>query len=145
MNVEDKVSYAATAYAQRYNCAQSVLGAYADDLGLTEKHALMLAEGLGAGMAKMQEVCGAYSAAAMVVSFACVDGDVNLERREALYAELRSMAQEFECRCGGLLCRDILDGRKPWPNCCPDVVEKSVRLLEETLESSAVKEIKLMK
>lgn len=141
MDVEERVAHAADAYAQRYNCAQSVLVAYCDDLGMTDQAALMLVEGLGAGMAKMQEVCGAYSAATMVVSYLCVDGRVDLARREALYAALRDMADAFSGECGGLLCRDILNGNKPWPNCCPHVVEKAVRLVDELLASPEIRAI----
>jgi hypothetical protein len=44
-----------------YNCAQAVLYAFCDDLCLDKDAALKLACGLGAGMARRQEVCGAIS------------------------------------------------------------------------------------
>jgi C_GCAxxG_C_C family probable redox protein len=44
-----------------YNCAQSVLYSFCDDLRFDGDAALRLACGFGAGMGRKQEVCGAVS------------------------------------------------------------------------------------
>ena len=49
------------------NCSQAVFTAFATDLGLTEDMALAVSAGLGGGVGRMREVCGAVSGSAMVV------------------------------------------------------------------------------
>ena len=48
-----------------YNCAQSVLLAFAEDLGLDGDFALRLSSSFGGGMGRLREVCGAVSAILM--------------------------------------------------------------------------------
>ena len=49
------------------NCSQAVFTAFATELGLTEEMALSISVGLGGGVGRMREVCGAISGSAMVV------------------------------------------------------------------------------
>jgi hypothetical protein len=42
---------------QGYNCAQSVLFSFCDDLNLDKDKALKIACGFGAGMGRKEEVC----------------------------------------------------------------------------------------
>lgn len=49
-----------TWFLQGYNCSQSVVAAFAPQLGLTEEMALRLSAGFGAGIGRMREVCGAF-------------------------------------------------------------------------------------
>ncbi len=49
-------------FKDKFHCSQSVLAAYADELGLTEEQALKIAACFNAGMRK-GEVCGACSGA----------------------------------------------------------------------------------
>ena len=61
--------YAAAArenFLAGYNCAQSVLLAFAEEIGETPERALRLASPLGAGMGRLRQVCGALSAAFLV-------------------------------------------------------------------------------
>ena len=61
--------YAAAArenFLAGYNCAQSVLLAFAGEIGETPERALRLASPLGAGMGRLRQVCGALSAAFLV-------------------------------------------------------------------------------
>ena len=47
-------------FLKGYNCSQSVVAAFAPQLGLTEETALRLSAGFGAGIGRMREVCGAF-------------------------------------------------------------------------------------
>ena len=47
-------------FLKGYNCSQSVVAAFAPQLGLTEEMALRLSAGFGAGIGRMREVCGAF-------------------------------------------------------------------------------------
>ena len=50
-----------------YNCSQSVIGAFCDDLGLDFNTTMKLSEGFGGGMGATQGVCGAVSGMFMVL------------------------------------------------------------------------------
>ena len=50
-----------------YNCAQSVLYAYGPELGMDGETALKVATGLGAGMGRRGEVCGALTGGILVL------------------------------------------------------------------------------
>jgi len=50
----------------KFNCAQTVLSLFAEDLGLDEKTALKISSGFGGGM-NCAETCGAVTGAYMVI------------------------------------------------------------------------------
>ena len=53
-------------FEQGYNCAQSVLCAFADELGLTKEEAAKLASSFGGGLGRQRELCGAVVAMSMI-------------------------------------------------------------------------------
>lgn len=53
-------------FSEKYHCSQAVLGAFANELGLTETQALKLGGCFGGGMCK-GEVCGAVTGALMAL------------------------------------------------------------------------------
>jgi C_GCAxxG_C_C family probable redox protein len=55
------------AFRKGFNCSQAVLSSFSPDLGLEKETALKIACGFGAGMAKLQETCGAVTGAVMVL------------------------------------------------------------------------------
>ena len=61
------MAQATAKFTSGYNCAQSVLWAFRDEVGLEEDVALKLATGLGAGMGRKQEVCGAVTGGILVL------------------------------------------------------------------------------
>ena len=56
--METKAQQALETFRGNFNCAQSVLSAFAEELGLNKDTALKLATPFGAGMAYRQETCG---------------------------------------------------------------------------------------
>ena len=64
---EERVRKAEALFTGGCNCAQAVFAAFADEFGMDEELAKRLATGLGGGVGRMREVCGAVSAAAMVI------------------------------------------------------------------------------
>ena len=63
----DRVEQAVSKFAEGYNCAQSVLFSFCDDLGMDKDKALKIACGFGAGMGRKEEVCGAVTGGIMVI------------------------------------------------------------------------------
>ena len=63
----DTISKAESLFKEGCNCSQSVFAAFAEELGIDENLAKRVACGLGGGVGRMREVCGAVSAAAIVI------------------------------------------------------------------------------
>ncbi len=94
-----------------YNCAQAVLYAYCDDLNLEKDTALKLACGLGAGMARRGEVCGAVTGGILVLGLKFGRGERDdRSATEQTYAKAEDLMARFEQRHGSCLCRQLLRG-----------------------------------
>lgn len=94
-----------------YNCAQSVLYAFGPDLGLDGETALKLATGLGAGMARRGEVCGAVTGGVLALGLRFGrGGQQDRLATEETYRKTLKLMEGFEERHGSILCRVLLDG-----------------------------------
>lgn len=69
-----------------YNCAQAVFCSFPEVTGLDNETALRVSAGLGGGMGRMREVCGAVSGMIMVLSakYACTDPSNHEEKSGSL-------------------------------------------------------------
>ncbi|MBO5895694.1 MAG: C_GCAxxG_C_C family protein [Clostridia bacterium] len=100
---------AAKLFCEGYNCSQAVLVAFAEDCGLTEETAAMLASSFGGGMGRLREVCGAVSGMFMVAGLlAGYTNDDPTEKKDAHYALIQQLANEFKAEHSTLICRDLL-------------------------------------
>jgi len=86
------------------NCAQAVFAAFADEFGLDEELAKRLACGLGGGVGRMREVCGAVSAAAMVL------GMRHGPDKMKAYSTIQEFCRKFKAETGSIVCRELLEG-----------------------------------
>lgn len=91
------------------NCAQSVLCAYADEVGLDEKTAMKLASSFGGGMGRLREVCGAVSAMFMIAGllkgYSVAGDDIGKTRQ---YQLIQDLAAKFKEQYGTIICRELL-------------------------------------
>jgi len=101
MTREDR---AAELFAEGCNCSQSVFTAFADEFGLDEELAKRLSCGLGGGVGRMREVCGAVSAAAMVIGMRLGPD------KAAVYPAVQDFCAKFRAEFGSIVCRDLLEG-----------------------------------
>jgi C_GCAxxG_C_C family probable redox protein len=107
--MKTKEEIALAKFNEGYNCAQSVLYAYADELNIDKDFALRLTTGFGAGMARHQEVCGAVSGGVIVLSLKNGRGEnQGKEATEATYAKIRNLTSEIQAKRGSYLCRELL-------------------------------------
>ena len=92
-----------------YNCAQSVLCAYAAECGLEKDKALEAAVGFGGGMGRLQETCGAVTGAILVLGLSSgfKEGD-GREKINESYAKVRRLMNDIISREGSVRCRDLL-------------------------------------
>lgn len=144
------MSYAEKAveiFKEGYNCSQAVLAAFSDIIGIDEETAKKISIGLGGGVGRMREVCGAVSAAAMVLGY--VYGGNNGEDKKGAYEKVQQFAEEFKKDNNSIICREILGVDKnkketATPDArtaeyyrvrpCADKVYEAARIVEEMLK-----------
>ena len=96
-------------FLKGYNCSQSVVAAFAPQLGLTEELALRLSSGFGAGIGRMREVCGAFCGVVTVLSLVYAD-PADPQDKSRIYALVQEAAELYRTRNGGgsIICRELL-------------------------------------
>ena len=106
--MSDREREALKNFAAGDGCAQSVLKAYADAAGLTVEQAALLAAGLGGGMGRLRETCGAFTASAMLCgALEGVNGAAR-EKRSAVYGRVQRMERQFREEMGSICCAELL-------------------------------------
>ena len=94
-----------------YNCAQSVLWACAPRYGFDSDTALKIACGLGAGMGRRQEVCGAVTGGILALGLKFGRGEAqDRTATEKTYAQTQELMRRFEAGHGTCNCRQLLGG-----------------------------------
>ena len=86
------------------NCAQSVFCAFADEFGMDEETAKRVACGLGGGVGRMREVCGAVTGATLVL------GMRHGPDKAAVYPKVQEFVARFKAESGAIVCRELLAG-----------------------------------
>ncbi|RPJ05080.1 MAG: C_GCAxxG_C_C family protein [Spirochaetaceae bacterium] len=107
----DNGKIASEKFISGYNCAQSVLFAFADKTGVDENTLLKIATGLGAGMGRKQEVCGAVTGGILALSMLYGRGESEgSNATESTYIKTREFMEKFSEKHGSVLCSKLLDG-----------------------------------
>lgn len=132
---------AANNFREGYNCAQSVLLAFANKVGLKEDEALKLASSFGGGMGRLREVCGAVSAMFIIAGILKGYTEPNNDIVKANHYKLiQDLAAEFKLKHGTIICRELLglDGTEfsPIPSARTDEYYKE-RPCEEFIKCAA--------
>jgi C_GCAxxG_C_C family probable redox protein len=96
-------------FLKGYNCAQSILYAFRKELALTEETALKISTGLGAGMARKGEVCGAVTGGILILGMRHGRG-LNEDRTatETTYTKTQELMSLFTSKHGSCSCRQLL-------------------------------------
>ena len=143
----NKVESAVTLFSQGFNCAQAVLSPFAQKAGMNGETALRVAGGFGAGMARLQETCGALTGGYMALGLfqgQHIPGDK--DAKEKCYKSVREFTKKFEAMHGSSNCQKLLgvnlqseEGQKRFMDekmhtCkCEQYVKTAVELLDEIL------------
>ncbi len=133
-----------------YACSQAVFAAFSDIFGIDELTAKKLTLGLGAGVGRMREVCGAVSGSAMVLG--ALYGGENASDKASAYTKVQQFAEEFRKRSGSIICRERLglakgQGQNPVPDArtaeyyktrpCADIIYEAAKILEEMIKTDS--------
>lgn len=141
----DHKEKARTCFLEGYNCAQSVLLAFHEELGLDKETAARLASSFGGGMGRLREVCGAVSGMFLAAGLLYGYSDPHdIDGKKAQYERVQTLARTFAEHNGSIVCRELLglDHRSdcPTPSArtgeyyqkrpCADLVADAAAILE---------------
>ncbi len=141
---------AVTSFLEGYNCAQSVVSAFGDQLGLDKKQALKLSTGLGGGINNQGKTCGAVLGSYIILGLRYgVDTADDLEGKQKLRTMLDKFSEEFSDKyksldCKGILGMDLsnqeeleeLRKKNTFKDFCPEVVETAAKIVERMLKEN---------
>lgn len=147
--MSERTQRAVELFKSGFNCSQSVFAAFAGEFGMDEETALKVSAGLGGGVGRAREVCGAVSGAAMLVGFkyGATDGD-DAEAKQRCYQVVQQIIAEFKENNPSIVCRELLElnegaGTDPKPEArteqyykkrpCVQLVEDAARAVEKIL------------
>ena len=99
-----KVEKAEALFLSGLNCSQSVFCAFAEDFGMDLETAKKVSCGLGGGVGRMREVCGAVTGATLVL------GMKHGPDKDAVYPVVQDFMAKFKAECGSVVCRELLAG-----------------------------------
>ena len=85
-------------------CSQAVFCAFAEDFGMDADTAMKVSAGLGGGVGRMREVCGAVTGATLAL------GMKYGPDKAAVYPHVQELCARFKAECGSIVCRELLDG-----------------------------------
>jgi C_GCAxxG_C_C family probable redox protein len=133
-----------------YNCAQSVIKAYANDVGMNEEDAVKMASVLGGGIGRTGHICGAVSGAALVIGmkFGSTDNTDKHSRNKA-YQKANELLEKFSAQNKSVLCKELLgydiktkEGLKQARESgvmvqkCPKLVLSAAKILESIINET---------
>lgn len=136
-------------FCDGYNCAQAVVGAFAEDIGMEEDQVLALASGLGGGIAGLRRTCGAELGAVLVIGKIYFEPN-HSETKQKVATIVRQLMDQFQKRndendqCAFLRERPALKqeteniaGMEDFPKAppCAKYVIDCVELLESIISS----------
>lgn len=96
-------------FLEGYNCAQALVLAFHEDLGIDKKTAASMASAFGGGMGRLREVCGTVSGMFLVLGLLQGYSDPkDQDGKKALYEQVQALANTFRDHNGSILCRELL-------------------------------------
>ena len=91
-----------------YNCSQSVLWVFCEELGMDFETAMKISSPFGGGMGRMREVCGTVSG--MFMAAGLMFGESDSSSKAEIYKKVQELAARFKEQNGSIICRELLQG-----------------------------------
>lgn len=107
--MESRREQAMTYFQEGYNCAQAVVLAHSDIIGMEKEALLKLSQSFGGGMGRMRQVCGTVSGMFMVAGILTGSDDPSdLQGKKDNYDTVQKLAAAFEEKHGSIICKQLL-------------------------------------
>lgn len=121
MESEERIRQAVENFMSGFNCAQSVVAAFADQYGFTREQALRMSASFGAGIGRMRLTCGAVCGMLMLAGLEkCALEGSDRQAKAENYALVRRLAEEFRRRNGSITCLELLGLRRAERSSMPE-------------------------
>jgi C_GCAxxG_C_C family probable redox protein len=104
--MKNRIETAISQFDNGFNCAQSVLSSFCDELNLDKEMALKLSCGFGGGMGRKQEVCGAVTGG--IIAIGVKNSLGTKEDVEITYSKTRELMDIFSKTHGAYSCKKLL-------------------------------------
>lgn len=138
-------------FEKGYNCAQAMIYAFSDILPADKEILLKLSSSFGGGMGRLREVCGAVSAAFMIIGMLYgYDTPETGDIKKKHYERIQAIAEELQEKNGSIVCRELLGlnikKSDPAPSernaeyykkrPCGDIVYSAAKIIDEYLKDN---------
>lgn len=109
----DRKEIAREYFMKGYNCCQSVVVAFKNDLPYSEQFLLNLASPFGAGFSRTRNVCGAVSGMGMIVGLFSNNDSTDIKKeKDDTYALIQNLMSEFTEKNNTIICKELLKNVK---------------------------------
>lgn len=108
IKITQKGERARELFLEGYSCAQSVAGAFAEEMGMPLDTVLRISMPFGGGMGQLREVCGTFSGMVLVVGQLFGDSIPKSPNKGNVYSIVRELAVRFKAEYGTIICRELL-------------------------------------
>ncbi len=96
-------------FQQGYNCAQAVVGAYAEEVNIDFDTLIKMSSSFGGGMGKLREVCGAVSAMFLIAGLKHGYNEPNNDEvKQKHYELIQKLGHAFKEKFSTFICRELL-------------------------------------
>ena len=138
----NKIETAVQLHQEHCSCAQCILVAYCDELGIDAQTAYKLGDGIGGGFGKMRNLCGALNAMGIVIG-SLNSGTLDQKglTKEKSMAEVRKCTEKFVEKNGSLLCGELLATNSD-DRTCDDLVRDCAEIINEYIEERKKEELR---
>lgn len=100
----DKCEKAVELFKTGLCCSQAAFCAFAEEHGMDLETAQKVSAGLGGGVGRMREVCGAVTGATLALGLKYGPD------KAAVYPHVQELCARFKAECGSIVCRELLEG-----------------------------------
>ncbi len=121
---------------KKYNCAQAVALAFADEVGIDKGTLFKICEGCGLGMGGMEGTCGAVTGAVILAGLKNSDGSLDDPKTKASTYQLsKEILRQFQSKNGSTVCKDLkgVETGKVLRS-CPDCIMDAVEIAQDVLK-----------
>ncbi len=107
------VNKAVNLFNNGYNCSQSVVCAYCEELGISHEMGKRIASGFGGGLGGLRRTCGALTGAIIIAGLKHGSYDpTDIILKREYYQIIKDIEQEFSIKFSTSICKDLLKKSK---------------------------------